>query len=150
VRRHRPMVWGVCRRALHHHDAEDAFQAAFLVLARKAGSITSRELLANWLYGVARRTALRAKAAAVRRQARERRLTAVPEPEANAPQPGGDLRPVLDRELSRLPDKYRAPVVLCDLEGRTRREAAALLQALTPWGAVKASAGQRSGLGLLP
>src|SRR5262245_51865366 len=83
VRRHGPMVMGVCRRILRNgHDAEDAFQATFLVLVRKAGSIASRELLANWLYGVACNTALKARAATVKRRARERQMTDVPEPEA--------------------------------------------------------------------
>jgi RNA polymerase sigma factor (sigma-70 family) len=126
VRRHGPMVLGVCRRVLHHaQDAEDAFQAAFLVLARKAASIRQRELLGNWLYGVAYRTALDARSAAVRRQGRERQVSAMPEPVADdGADVWRDLRPLLDQELNRLPDKYRVPVVLCDLEGRTRRHVA--------------------------
>jgi RNA polymerase sigma factor (sigma-70 family) len=125
VRRHGPMVWGVCRRVLrNHHDAEDAFQATFLVLVRKAASVASRGLLANWLYGVAHQTALNARRAAAKRRARERQVAEVPEPEAAPQEPWHDLRPLLDRELSRLPDKYRVPVVLCDLGGVTRREAA--------------------------
>ncbi len=124
VRRHGPMVLGVCRRVLHHaQDAEDAFQAAFLVLARKANAIGRRELVGNWLYGVAYRAALEVKAA--RRRVRERQVSAMPEPEAVArAEVWPDLRPVLDQELNRLPDKYRVAVVLCDLEGRTRREVA--------------------------
>jgi RNA polymerase sigma factor (sigma-70 family) len=129
VRRHGPMVLGVCRRVLrNHHDAEDAFQATFLVLARKAGSVVPPERLANWLYGVAYRTALKARGMLARRRARERQVAQMPEPEAVAPAEGsGELRPLLDRELNRLPDKYRAPVVLCDLEGQTGKEAARLL-----------------------
>jgi RNA polymerase sigma factor (sigma-70 family) len=124
VHRHGPMVWGVCRRILPgHQDAEDAFQATFLVLVRKAASIVPRDMVANWLYGVANQTALKARAAGVRRRDHEKQVTAVPEP-AIHDEPVDDLRPVLDRELSRLPDKYRAVIVLCDLEGKTRKEAA--------------------------
>jgi RNA polymerase sigma factor (sigma-70 family) len=126
LRRHGPMVLGVCRRVLRHaQDAEDAFQAAFLVLVRKAASLGRPELLGNWLYGVAYRTALDARAAAGRRRARERQVTAMPESQArDSADACRDLRPLLDQELNRLPDKYRVPVVLCDLEGRTRREVA--------------------------
>jgi RNA polymerase sigma-70 factor (ECF subfamily) len=126
VRRHGPMVLGVCRRVLGHaQDAEDAFQAAFLVLVRKAPSIKRRELLGNWLYGVAYRTALDARAAATRRRVREKQVSTMPEPEAESGQDvGRDLRPLLDQELNRLPDKYRMPVVLCDLEGRSREDVA--------------------------
>src|SRR5262245_17461133 len=125
VHRHGPMVWGVCRRVLpHYHDAEDAFQATFLVLVRKAGSIASPELLANWLHGVARQTAWKAQATAARRRARERQVMAMPEPEAVPKDPGNDLPALLDQELSRLPDRYRIVLLLCDLEGQTRREAA--------------------------
>jgi RNA polymerase sigma factor (sigma-70 family) len=125
VRRHGPMVWGVCRRALaSHHDAEDAFQATFLVLVRRAAAIVPREMVGNWLYGVARQTALKARAQAGRRQGRERHVTHLPEPEPPQQDPWRDLKPLLDRELSRLPDKYRVTIVLCDLEGKTRKEAA--------------------------
>jgi RNA polymerase sigma factor (sigma-70 family) len=124
VRRHGRMVLGVCRRILGHaQDAEDAFQATFLVLARKATSVVKREALASFLYGVAYRTALQARAAAVRRRARERQVVEMPHPEA-PPQEQQEWRPVLDRELNALPDRYKGPVVLCDLEGKTRREAA--------------------------
>jgi RNA polymerase sigma factor (sigma-70 family) len=124
VRRHGPMVYGVCRRVLGHaQDAEDAFQAAFLVLARKAGSVAKRESVGAWLYGVAYRTALDARAAIARRRARERQVEELPHP-AGGPTEPEDWRPLLDRELSRLPEIYRAAVVLCDLEGRPRAEAA--------------------------
>ena len=125
VRRHATMVWGVCRRILHnHHDAEDAFQATFLVLVRKASSIASRELLANWLYGVAYQTALKARATTAKRRARERQVTEMPETGATEQELSQDLQPLLDQELSRLTDKYRVVIVLCDLEGKTRKEAA--------------------------
>jgi RNA polymerase sigma factor (sigma-70 family) len=124
VRRHGPMVLAVCRRVLGNiHDAEDAFQATFLVLVRKATAIGQRELLGNWLYGAAYRAALETKAA--RRRVRERQVSAMPESQAVVEaEVWLDLRPVLDQELSRLPDKYRVGIVLCDLEGKTRREAA--------------------------
>jgi RNA polymerase sigma factor (sigma-70 family) len=125
VRRHGPMVWGVCRRILRsHQDAEDAFQATFLVLVRKATSIVSKDKLANWLYGVAHQTALKARATTARRQEREKQVTAMPEPALKQHPRGDDLQPLLDQELSRLPDKYRTVLVLCDLQGKTRKEAA--------------------------
>jgi RNA polymerase sigma factor (sigma-70 family) len=128
VRRHGPLVWGTVRRVLgNHHDAEDAFQATFLVLARKAASVVPRELLANWLYGVAHQTALHARRTAYRRGARERQVATMPEPAAAEQELWRDLQPLLDQELSRLPDKYRAVVVLCDLEGKTRADAAGQL-----------------------
>jgi RNA polymerase sigma factor (sigma-70 family) len=124
LRRHGPMVLGVCRRVLSGlHDAEDAFQATFLVLVRKGASVVARESVGNWLYGVAYRTAQKARAASARRQAKEKKMArpeALPEPDDR----WGALRPLIDQELSRLPDKYRAPIVLCDLEGQTRKEAA--------------------------
>jgi RNA polymerase sigma factor (sigma-70 family) len=125
VRRHGPMVWGVCRRLLrNYHDAEDAFQATFLVLVRKAASIASPELLANWLYGVAHQTALKARATAAKRGARERQVGEMPHPAVTERDIWDDLQPLLDQELSRLPDKYRIAIVLCELEGETRKEAA--------------------------
>jgi RNA polymerase sigma factor (sigma-70 family) len=126
LRRHGPMVWGVCRRVLRHEqDAEDAFQAAFLVLARKAATVAPREMVGNWLYGVACRTAVKARGLRARLRAREKQVTVMPDPMAvQCEDLGAALRPVLDRELSRLPDKYRAPVVLCDLEGKTQKATA--------------------------
>jgi RNA polymerase sigma factor (sigma-70 family) len=129
VRRHGPMVWGACRRLLEHHDAEDAFQAAFLVLFRKAASIRPRERVATWLHGVAHRAALQARRAAARRSARERQVAPMPDPEAAQEGPWRDLQPLLDQELSRLPDNYRLVLILCDLEGKTRKEAAQQLGA---------------------
>ena len=125
VHRHGPMVLGVCRRMLSgSHDAEDAFQATFLVLVRRAGSIGRRERLANWLYGVAVRTAKEARRRAARRQARERRAMDVAKTESEPVGDRDDLVPLLDEELSRLPDRYRAALVACELEGKSRREAA--------------------------
>jgi RNA polymerase sigma factor (sigma-70 family) len=125
MRRHGPMVWGVCRRVLRHNaDAEDAFQATFLVLIRKGDSVHPREQVGNWLYGVAYRTARKAKLAAEQRQARE---AMVPLTGFCPESSDHDLPALIDRELSRLPDKYRLPIVLCDLEGRTRKAVAAQL-----------------------
>jgi RNA polymerase sigma factor (sigma-70 family) len=125
VRRHGPMVWGVCRRLLrNYHDAEDAFQATFLVLVRKAASIASPELLANWLYGVAHQTALKARATNAKREARERQVTVMPEPAVPEQNLWNDLQPLLDQALSRLPDKYRVAIVRCDLAGEAHKEVA--------------------------
>jgi RNA polymerase sigma factor (sigma-70 family) len=124
VRRHGPMVWGVCRRLLSHHDAEDAFQATFLVLVRKAVSIIPRDRVGNWLYGVAHQTALQARRTAARRRTREVQVMQMPDTEAVQQDHWPDLQPVLDEELSRLPNIYRAVIVLCELEGRTRKEVA--------------------------
>jgi RNA polymerase sigma-70 factor (ECF subfamily) len=128
VRRHGPMVLGVCRRVLGDpHEADDAFQATFLVLATKAASVVPAEMLPNWLYGVARQTAVRARAASAKRRRRERQVLDMPEPQAVGAEPGDDLRPLLDAELACLPHKYRVAVVLCDLEGRSHKEVANLM-----------------------
>jgi RNA polymerase sigma-70 factor (ECF subfamily) len=128
VRRHGPMVWGVCLRVLRdHHDAEDAFQATFLVLARKAASVMPRGKLGNWLYGVAYRTARKARAMRAKRRVRESQVSDMPETMAAPDDHRDDPLPLLDQELSRLSEKYRIPVVLCDLEGRTHQEAASQL-----------------------
>jgi RNA polymerase sigma factor (sigma-70 family) len=124
IQRHGPMVLGVCRRVLRNEaDAEDAFQATFLVLVRKAASIVPRGMVGNWLYGVAHNTARKAKAMNNRRRARERDAGMRPRPEPPA-EGWQKLQAVLDDELSRLPEKYRAPIVLCELEGKPIKEAA--------------------------
>ncbi len=124
LRRHGPLVWSVCRRVLgEEHAAEDAFQATFLVLVRKARSVSKRASIRSWLYGVALRVALRARQ---QEQLRRRR-----EHETPIRRPGEatwqDLRPILDEEIQRLPEKYRLPIILCYLEGQTNDEAARLL-----------------------
>jgi RNA polymerase sigma factor (sigma-70 family) len=126
VRRHGPMVLGVCRRVVGDHaTADDAFQASFLVLARRAAGVRPREQVGNWLYGVAYRTALKARMVLARRRSREKQVDAMPEPTAPAARTDWtDLLSVIDEELARLPDKLRLPVVLCDLEGRPQREVA--------------------------
>ncbi|VTT97995.1 sigma-70 family rna polymerase sigma factor : RNA polymerase sigma factor, sigma-70 family OS=Singulisphaera acidiphila (strain ATCC BAA-1392 / DSM 18658 / VKM B-2454 / MOB10) GN=Sinac_7487 PE=4 SV=1: Sigma70_r2: Sigma70_r4_2: Secretin [Gemmataceae bacterium] len=125
VRRHGRMVLGVCRRvARNHHDAEDAFQATFLVLARRAASVNPREQLPNWLYGVAFRTASKARALAARRRAREARAALGRADEGVPPVERDDLRSVIDRELNALPAGYRLALLVCDLEGESVRDAA--------------------------
>jgi RNA polymerase sigma-70 factor (ECF subfamily) len=125
MRRHGPMVLGVCRRVLRdYHDAEDAFQATFLVLARRAASIWPREKVGNWLYGVAYQTARKARAVRAKRRVREVPASGAPEPEAPSDVPRSDLAELLDHELSRLPDRYRTALVLCELEGKTHADAA--------------------------
>jgi RNA polymerase sigma factor (sigma-70 family) len=126
--RHGPLVWGVCRRVLRHEqDAEDAFQATFLTLVRKAGSVARREALAGWLYRVAYRIALAARSAAARRDGRERPLVVEPAAHGGDDPLWCDLGPVLDEEVNRLPAPYRSAVVLCYLQGLTNDEAAAAL-----------------------
>jgi RNA polymerase sigma factor (sigma-70 family) len=130
VARHGPMVLGVCRRVLRdEHDVEDAFQATFLVFVRRAGAIRDGDLVGHWLYGVAHRVAVRARANAAKRHAHE---PLAPEAIDSAiVEPGddvGELRAVVDEELARLPGSLRAPLVLCYLEGLTHDEAASRLR----------------------
>ena len=120
VRRHGPLVMGVCRRVLHHHqDAEDAFQATFLVLVRKAGLVRVDGSLGRWLYGVARRVAGDARRSAARRLARERRATTVGHAQPDLEAAWRELQAVLAQEVERLPEKYQLPFVLCCLQGRS-------------------------------
>src|SRR5262249_33057536 len=124
MRRHGPMVWGVCRRVLGHEaDAEDAFQATFLVLARKAAAVVPRARVGNWLYGVAHNTARKAKAMNARRRARERQAAGQAPPGPPEGEGRGPHGP-LDDGLSRPPGRERGPGGPCELEGRTVREAA--------------------------
>jgi RNA polymerase sigma factor (sigma-70 family) len=126
VARYGPMVLGLCRRVLRHsHDSEDAFQATFLVLVRKAGALKRRESVGNWLYGVAYRTAMQARTRKKRREFKEgeiQSLAQVESPVDAASRP--EMQALLDQELSKLPDIYREPVVLCDLLGKSKRQAA--------------------------
>jgi RNA polymerase sigma factor (sigma-70 family) len=132
VWRHGPMVLGVCRGVLGDaHAAEDAFQATFLTLARKGGSIGRREAVAGWLYQVAYRTALHVREREARRASRERASSfprlADPGPAPDEEAARRELRPLLQKEVERLPAKYRAVIVLCCLEGLTNEEAAGQL-----------------------
>jgi RNA polymerase sigma-70 factor (ECF subfamily) len=131
VARFGPMVLGVCRRRLDDpHDVEDAFQATFLILVAKAATIRDGAHLGNWLYGVAYRVAERARTSTRRRRAREEAgpPEAAVAPEQPAEGERRELAAVLDEELSRLPDKYRAPLVLCSLQGETYEAAAMRLK----------------------
>lgn len=120
LQRHGPMVFGVCRRILANDaDAEDAFQATFLVLVQKAASIVPRSMFANWLYGVAQRVALKARTMSGKRRAKEKQART-----AQARACDRELQEVLDQELVRLPDKYRQVIVKCELEGWSLKEAA--------------------------
>jgi RNA polymerase sigma factor (sigma-70 family) len=124
VERHGPMLLGACRRLLRNQqDAEDVLQATFLVLARRASAIRRQDSVGSWLYGVAYRLALKLRTRQARQQECERRaaITGTPNTEQMT---WGDLQPVLDEELQRLPDKYRAPILLCCLQGKSRDEAA--------------------------
>jgi RNA polymerase sigma factor (sigma-70 family) len=125
MRRHGPMVWAVCRRILRHpQDAEDAFQASFLVFVRKAATVRPRAMLGNWLHGVARQTAIRLRSLSAKRTGREKQVASMPEPQASAGSLPADWQELFDQELSRLPDKYRIVVIVCDLEGKSGKEAA--------------------------
>ena len=125
VRRYGPMVFGVCKRVVgQSSDADDAFQAVFLVLSRKAGGIQRPELLGHWLYRVAYRIGLKARRVVARRQRREIPMANVPEPSERPHEAYPELAGILDDELARLAEWYRLPIVLCDLQGLSRAEAA--------------------------
>jgi len=125
VRRHGPMVLAVCKRVLKDgHEADDAFQATFLVLVRKAATIGRRDSVSSWLYRVAFHAALRARSGVNRRREQERQVEDMSPVQASEPECWQDVRPVLDEEVNRLPEKYRAPMVLCYFEGKTNEEAA--------------------------
>jgi RNA polymerase sigma factor (sigma-70 family) len=125
VRRHGPLVLGVCRRVLRDaHDAEDAFQATFFVLAKKARALDRSRPLSGWLYTVAHNTALKARTSAARRRARERQVANMMAQQSQAHPVAQDTGGVIDAELAQLPEKYRLPLILCYLEGRTNESAA--------------------------
>jgi len=132
------MVLGVCRRAIRDpNDVDDAFQATFMILVKKAGAIRDRDVLANWLYGVARRVAVRSSASARRRRSRERTMAedfSMNDPRI-ARSEHEELRSLVDAELERLPERFRAPLVLCDVEGQTHEQAA--VQIGCPVGTIK-------------
>ncbi len=124
LERHAALVLGLCRSILrNHHDAEDIFQATFLVLARKAGSIRKGQSLGSWLYAVAYRLAHKARLRAGRKRQREQQAAVVPEQTPMDAVTWGELRTVVHEEVSRLPEKYRAAIVLCYWQGRTHEQA---------------------------
>ena len=129
VARHGPMVLSVCRAILRDpHDAEDAFQATFLVLVKNGGMIRGRDALAGWLHRVAHRVAIQANTAAARRRTLERKVGQMAvAASTNGPAASNDLLPALHEEIARLPEKYRLAVVHCDLEGMTQAQAAGQL-----------------------
>jgi RNA polymerase sigma factor (sigma-70 family) len=125
VQRYGALVYGLCRRILRdEHDAEDAFQASFLILVHKATTIKKNTSVGSWLCGVARRVALRAKGDLARRRARDRQARPRHSAEPPSEVMERDLHELLDEEVNRLPEKYRLPVLLCYLEGKTFEEAA--------------------------
>ena len=125
VGRHGPMVLGVCQRILHDsHAAEDAFQATFLVLVRRSAAIRKRGSVGSWLHGVAQRIALRARAQSAAQRDRIRRFDPIPRADTLDELSWQELRTVLDEEIGALAEKYRAPVVLCCLEGKSYDQAA--------------------------
>jgi RNA polymerase sigma factor (sigma-70 family) len=127
VRRHGPLVRAACKRALGASpDADDAFQAVFLILSRKAAALRNVDLLGPWLHTVAVRAASRVRKAARRRHSRERQVASMPEPAVEPPEPT-DWLAVLDAEIQRLPEHLRVPLVLCELEGKSRAVASRLL-----------------------
>jgi RNA polymerase sigma factor (sigma-70 family) len=145
MRRHGPMVLGVCRRVLRHaDDADDAFQATFLVLVHKAASLQQPNLLASWLHGVAYRTAQHARVRSARRHRHEREAASMAPPATDHDTPFEEMREALDDELQRLPEFYRAPLVLCYLEGKTNVEAAHILG--WPTGSMSARLAKARGL----
>src|SRR5437868_7393770 len=128
MERYAPLVYGVCRRVLHDaSDADDAFQATFLVLVRKGGTLRDPGRLANWLYGVAYRTARKLRAKAFLRTKSERQAGEMPTKSGLADMTYEELQAILDEEISQLPEKYSLPLVLCYLEGKTNAQAAAQL-----------------------
>ncbi|HVS34075.1 MAG TPA: sigma-70 family RNA polymerase sigma factor [Gemmataceae bacterium] len=128
VRRHGPMVRAVCGRILRDaHDADDAFQATFVVLVRRAAAVERKESLASWLHGVALRTSRKARVGAAHRRKHERRAVRMPIVEEESNVVWRDLRPILDEEIQRLPEPYRGLVVLCYLEGKSYAQAACRL-----------------------
>ena len=130
VARHGPMVYAVCRRVIGDvHRADDAFQATFLILARRAGDVKPREAVRAWLYGVAVRTALTARARAAHRSKKETPVASVPDrPAPVRAEPDPDFLRILDEEIAHLPDKLRAAVVVCELDGLSRKDAAIRLR----------------------